>query len=182
MPRHPMNTAHLSLMALIRKWMVLMGCLMGTAVTWGDNSEVVVLFNRRVPQSLEVAQYYAGKRQVPTNQILGFEFQDQAYITRQDYVTFAEDFLIKELEKRGLARFRKEIVPTMATHTHLRGIAGVASAEERKALKLGAAESVKRVKLHAAEDRIDWFSDRAQGLYELRDFLEFKTTWHPIGA
>jgi len=81
-----------------------------------------------------------------------------------------------------LTGFRKEIVPTMATHTHLRAIVGVASAEERKQLKLGAADSVKRVKLHKAEEPLDWFSAQAQSLYELRDTLEFKTTWHPIGA
>jgi acyl-CoA reductase-like NAD-dependent aldehyde dehydrogenase len=81
-----------------------------------------------------------------------------------------------------LTGFRKEIVPTLATHTHLRAIAGVANANERQTLKLGAAESVKRVKLHAAEQPPDWYAAQAQGLYELRDFLEFKTTWHPIGA
>jgi acyl-CoA reductase-like NAD-dependent aldehyde dehydrogenase len=81
-----------------------------------------------------------------------------------------------------LTGYRKELVPTFATHTHLRAIAGVANAEERKALKLGAADSVKRVKLAKAEEPVDWFSDRAQSLYELRDHLEFKTTWHPIGA
>lgn len=81
-----------------------------------------------------------------------------------------------------LTGFRKEIVPTMATHTHLRAIAGVADTDDRKTLKLGAAESVKRVKLHAAEEKTDWFSERAQSLYEIRDFVEFKTTWHPIGA
>ncbi|MBL9219170.1 MAG: aldehyde dehydrogenase family protein [Opitutaceae bacterium] len=81
-----------------------------------------------------------------------------------------------------LTGYRKELVPTFATHTHLRAIAGVANAEERKALKLGAADSVKRVKLAQAEEPVDWFSDQAQSLYELRDHLEFKTTWHPIGA
>jgi acyl-CoA reductase-like NAD-dependent aldehyde dehydrogenase len=81
-----------------------------------------------------------------------------------------------------LTGFRKEIVPTMATHTHLRALTGVANADERKTLKLGAADSVKRVKLLKAEEAIDWYSDRAQSLYELRDTLEFKTTWHPIGA
>ncbi len=81
-----------------------------------------------------------------------------------------------------LTGFRKEIVPTMATHTHLRALAGVANADERKTLKLGAAESVKRVKLHAAETKTDWFAASAQSLYEIRDFVEFKTTWHPIGA
>jgi aldehyde dehydrogenase (NAD+) len=81
-----------------------------------------------------------------------------------------------------LTGFRQELVPTFATHTHLRALVGVANADERKTLKLGAAESVKRVKLHAAEEKTDWFSDQAQGLYEIRDVVEFKTTWHPIGA
>lgn len=81
-----------------------------------------------------------------------------------------------------LTGFRSELVPTFATHEHLRAISGVANAEERKALKLGAAESVKRVKLHKAGEPMDWFADTAQGLYEIRDLIEFKTTWHPIGA
>ena len=81
-----------------------------------------------------------------------------------------------------LTGYRKELVPTFATHTHLRAIAGVANADERKALKLGAADSVKRVKLAKAEEPVDWFSEKMQSLYELRDHLEFKTTWHPIGA
>jgi acyl-CoA reductase-like NAD-dependent aldehyde dehydrogenase len=81
-----------------------------------------------------------------------------------------------------LTGFRKEMVPTFATHTHLRAIVGVANAEERKTLKLGAADSVKRVKLAKAEEPVDWLAESAQSLYELRDHLEFKTTWHPIGA
>jgi aldehyde dehydrogenase (NAD+) len=81
-----------------------------------------------------------------------------------------------------LTGLRGELVPTFAMHEHLRAISGVANAEERKAIRLGAAESVKRVKLHKAEEPVDWFVDSAQGLYEIRDLVEFKTTWHPIGA
>ena len=81
-----------------------------------------------------------------------------------------------------LTGFRREVVPTFATHTHLRAISGVATADERKALKLGAAESVKRTHLLKAEAKTDWFADRAQSLEAIRDTLEFKTTWHPIGA
>ena len=81
-----------------------------------------------------------------------------------------------------LTGFRKEMLPTFATHTHLRALCGVASAEERKALALGAAESVKRLRLIKTEDQPDWFADTAQSLYAIRDTLEFKTTWHPIGA
>jgi acyl-CoA reductase-like NAD-dependent aldehyde dehydrogenase len=81
-----------------------------------------------------------------------------------------------------LTGFRREMVPTFATHAHLRALAGVASAADRKTLRLGAAESIKRARLIPAEDKTDWFAASAQSLYAIRDFLEFKTTWHPIGA
>ncbi len=80
-----------------------------------------------------------------------------------------------------LTGFRKEMISTFATHTHLRAIsaAGV-SAEERKALRLGAAESVKRVRF--ADNETLWLAESAQSLEAIRHTLEFKTTWHPIGA
>lgn len=82
-----------------------------------------------------------------------------------------------------LTGYRKELVPTYATHTHLRAISAAGlSADDRKALRLGAADSVKRVHFAAAETEADWLSDDAQSVYAIRDFLEFKTTWHPIGA
>jgi aldehyde dehydrogenase (NAD+) len=77
---------------------------------------------------------------------------------------------------------RSDLIPTFATHEHLRGISGVVNASDRKQLKLGAAESVKRVRLQKSEEAIDWFADSAQGLYDIREWIEFKTTWHPIGA
>ena len=75
-----------------------------------------------------------------------------------------------------------ELIPTFATHEHIRAISGVANAADRKQLRLGAAESVKRVRLQKAEEAIDWFAEHAQGLHEIRELIEFKTTWHPIGA
>ena len=81
-----------------------------------------------------------------------------------------------------LTGFRKELVPTFATHSHIRALVGVASAEDRKTLRTGAAESIKRVHVHPAEEPIDWYAETAQSLYPIRDTIEFKTTWHPIGA
>jgi aldehyde dehydrogenase (NAD+) len=81
-----------------------------------------------------------------------------------------------------LTGFHRELVPTFATHAHLRAISAVASADERKVLALGAVESVKRTHFVKAEEGQDWFSDEAQSLYAIRNFVEFKTTWHPIGA
>ncbi len=80
-----------------------------------------------------------------------------------------------------LTGFRKEMLPTFATHTHIRGISAVVSPTEKKDLQLGAAESIKRVRAKSAGG-FDWTADSAQGAYEIRDFIEFKTTWHPIGA
>ena len=81
-----------------------------------------------------------------------------------------------------LTGLRGELVPTFATHAHLRAISGVADPAERKQIRLAAADSVKRVHLIKAEDKTDWFADSAQGLHEIRGLVEFKTTWHPIGA
>lgn len=81
-----------------------------------------------------------------------------------------------------LTGYRREIVPTFATHAQLRAVVGVAGATDRQAVEAGAAESVKRVKLQAAEARADWFAEAAQGLNPIRTLVEFKTVWHPIGA
>ena len=77
---------------------------------------------------------------------------------------------------------RSEMLATFATHEHIRAISGVANAADRRQLRLGAADSVKRVRLQKTEDAPDWFADNAQGVHEIRELIEFKTTWHPIGA
>ncbi len=81
-----------------------------------------------------------------------------------------------------LTGYRKEMVPTFATHTHIRGIEAVVTPEERKELALGAAESVKRLRVRSTDKPLDWTDDLQQSVYEVRSFVEFKTVWHPIGA
>ncbi len=78
--------------------------------------------------------------------------------------------------------FRRELLPTFATHTHIRGVSAVVGPDERKELAFGAADSVKRVKTRKAEEKLDWYSTKTQGVYDIKDFVEFKTTWHPIGV
>jgi aldehyde dehydrogenase (NAD+) len=80
-----------------------------------------------------------------------------------------------------LTGFRRELVPTFATHVHLRAIYAVAAGEDRRTLRLGAAASVKRVRFIDGADA-DWFSESSQGLEAIRSFVELKTTWHPIGS
>ena len=83
-----------------------------------------------------------------------------------------------------LSGFRKEMVPTFATHEHIRGIGGVVNAADRKALEIGGAESMKRVKVFNTADAIDWYAGEGPkaSLHAIADFLEYKTTWHPVGA
>ncbi len=81
-----------------------------------------------------------------------------------------------------LTGFRRELLPTFATHTHIRGVSAVVGVDERKELALGAADSVKRLKARKAEEKLDWYSENAAGVYDIKDFIEFKTTWHPIGV
>jgi acyl-CoA reductase-like NAD-dependent aldehyde dehydrogenase len=80
-----------------------------------------------------------------------------------------------------LTGFRKELLPTFATHAHLRGLSAAAGPDDRKALRLGAAESIQRVRFTELNGAA-WLGSGAESLYAIRDFLEFKTTWHPIGA
>lgn len=70
-----------------------------------------------------------------------------------------------------------DLLPTFATHEHIRGVSAVVTKDERTLLEQGAAASVKRVKCHEIKD---WHADLAQGLYFIRDFVECKTTWHPV--
>ena len=81
-----------------------------------------------------------------------------------------------------LTGFRRELLPTFATHAHLRAISGAASAEERRTLRLGAAESVKRVRFTELATTADWLGAAGQSVHAIRDFVEFKTIWHPVGA
>ena len=83
-----------------------------------------------------------------------------------------------------LTGFRNEMVPTFATHAHIRAVSGVLGADDRKMVETKAADSMKRVRLLAAENEIDWFAGNGPvpSLYAIRDLLEFKTTWHPVGA
>ena len=79
-----------------------------------------------------------------------------------------------------LTGYRKELIPTFATHTHIRGIDAVAAGHDATSLRRGAADSVKRVKVRQPD--IDWSSASNESVYEIRSFVEFKTVWHPIGA
>lgn len=73
-----------------------------------------------------------------------------------------------------------ELTPTFATHEHIRAIAAAVDPHTAKTLEQGAAASVKRVRITAPN--ADWFDATFDSAWQLRDFTEAKTVWHPIGS
>jgi uncharacterized protein (TIGR03790 family) len=70
------------------------------AASPGD--EVVVIYNRRMPESKAVAEYYAEKRQVPREQVIGFDLPVTEEISRTTYRNDLERPLFKALKDRKL--------------------------------------------------------------------------------
>lgn len=73
-----------------------------------------------------------------------------------------------------------ELAPSFATHEHIRAIAAAVDPSTAKILEQGAAASVKRVRSTAPN--ADWFDATFDSAWQLRDFTEAKTVWHPIGS
>jgi uncharacterized protein (TIGR03790 family) len=68
-------------------------------------NEVVVIYNSRLPESRAVAEYYAGARQVPANQIFGFALTTNEEMSRPEFRDTLQVPLAKRLEADKLWRF-----------------------------------------------------------------------------
>lgn len=67
-----------------------------------DGSSVIVIYNSKVPVSRDIALHYAKARQVPENQLLGFDLPADETITRLDFQTRLEEPLLKKIFAMGL--------------------------------------------------------------------------------
>ena len=74
-------------------------------------SEVVVVYNSRMPESKAVAEYYAKMRQVPRNQIYGFALTTNEQMTRLDFRDSLQLPLARDLEADGLWKIAKAKSP-----------------------------------------------------------------------
>ena len=68
----------------------------------GRGDEVVVIYNRRVPESKQIAEYYAQRRAVPTNQVLGLDLPTDESMSRQEFLEKLQAPLLKHLEAEKL--------------------------------------------------------------------------------
>ena len=84
------------------------------AVAGETGDSVALVYNRRVPESRKVAEYYAGKRRVPAAQIFGFDLPEGEAISRKEYREQLEQPLLAELERARLFTFRDVMRPAVA--------------------------------------------------------------------
>jgi uncharacterized protein (TIGR03790 family) len=76
-----------------------------------DGRQVVVVFNTRLPESRDLAAYYAEARGVPTNQVFGFDLPTSETLSRSDFRDLLQKPLFKALEKADLLKVKSEITP-----------------------------------------------------------------------
>ncbi|MHB8520641.1 MAG: TIGR03790 family protein [Limisphaerales bacterium] len=77
----------------------------------GRGDSAVIIYNRRLPESKEVAEYYVARRQVPTNQVFGFDLPTTETMTRSEFRDELQKPLLAALEKHRLFTFGPETPP-----------------------------------------------------------------------
>jgi uncharacterized protein (TIGR03790 family) len=93
------------------RWFIffLLAILPLSARAGGD--EVVVIYNSQMAESKAVAEHYAVARQVPAQQIFGFELTTNEEMTREEFTDDLQKPLADRLEKAGLWTFGQTSFP-----------------------------------------------------------------------
>ena len=81
-------------------------------LTHAGGDEVVVIYNSRLPESKSLADFYARKREVPPQQVLGFDMTDGEEMSRQDFRNDLQRPLAKKLEELKLWRTGRGDIPS----------------------------------------------------------------------
>jgi uncharacterized protein (TIGR03790 family) len=89
------------------------GCLSLAPWLLGESAgdTVVVVYNRRLPESKGLAEYYADRRQVPAGQVFGFDLPTSENMTRTEYQNQLQKPLLLALEQANLMTFVNELRP-----------------------------------------------------------------------
>jgi len=83
----------------------------GQLIAAPSGEEVVVIFNKKVPASEDVARHYAEVRHVPKEQVIGLKLSADEEISRSEFDESLAKPLAQELESRKLWRMGKAIWP-----------------------------------------------------------------------
>ena len=68
-------------------------------------SSVVVLYNSKMPASKSLAEYYAQKREIPSDHLIGLPLPEKEAITREEYRTELLEPFLKKIEELKLMTF-----------------------------------------------------------------------------
>ena len=77
----------------------------------GRADEVVVVYNKRLAESKDVADYYATRRGVPSKQVLGLELPISEEISRETFERELQEPLLRALERNRWLVFDTRQVP-----------------------------------------------------------------------
>lgn len=77
----------------------------------GTGAEVIVIYNSKLPESKSLAEYYASRRNVPTNQLFGFDLTSSEEISRAEFREALQRPLAKALDSRSLWRIAAQTIP-----------------------------------------------------------------------
>lgn len=101
-------------------------------------------------------------------------------------ITLAEVFATSDLPAgvvNILTGKRAELAPWLADHMDVNAIVDASGDNEiTKTISRGASKNLKRISSRPVEDSEDWFGEPGSDPYRILDTVEFKTTWHPVGA
>ena len=84
------------------------------AANAGD--EVIVVYSTRVPESKGVADYYAERRQVPTNQVYGFALSTNENMSRSEFRFELQKPLAEAIKKQKLWQIGPMVIPATTNH------------------------------------------------------------------
>jgi uncharacterized protein (TIGR03790 family) len=79
-----------------------------------EGEQVAVVYSSRMPESRDLAFYYAQCREVPTNQVFGFDLPTTEAVSRADFRDQLQKPLLQALEKRHLLTIRSIVKPATA--------------------------------------------------------------------
>src|SRR5258707_571172 len=93
------------------------------AKLFAGGEEVLVVYNSNVPESKSLAEYYAQKRGVPANQLLGVAMTKSEDVSRKEYDEHLQQPLLKKLESAKLWQFGDvDAAVTNGQTVHLKGV------------------------------------------------------------
>jgi len=106
-------------------WSLKSSCLLfvfGAALTAiaAEKDHVVVVYNPRLQGSEELAEYYAEKRGLSDDQLIGIDCTPNEAISRAEFVEFIQKPLISKLEKEGWWKIRRDGADWKLTESRLK--------------------------------------------------------------